>query len=126
MKTSTIRAMIAVAVLTCPQIANSAVDAEAARVLAKKEGCLKCHGIDRDKTAKSLTAIAGKFKGVADADAKLLWHITTGPKVKDLDGGEDVHDIIKTNDKSAINNLIGRDGVMIKTGITRRRPTGTD
>ena len=86
--------------------AMSAVDAAAAEALAKKEGCLKCHGIDKAKDAKSLTELSGKYKGKADADAKIYTHLTTGPKVKHEDGTEDEHKIIKTKDKGDIDNLI--------------------
>jgi cytochrome c len=88
------------------QTALSAVDADAAQTLAKKEGCFKCHAIDKKKEAKSFQDIATKFKGKPDADAKILEHLTTGPKVKLDDGSEEDHKILKTKDKAAIDNLI--------------------
>jgi len=87
--------------------ALSAVDAVAAEALAKKEGCFKCHGIDKKKDARSLTEIASKLKGKPDVDAKLLQHLTTGPKVKLEDGSEEEHKILKTRDKAEISNLLG-------------------
>lgn len=86
--------------------AMSAVDVPAAEALAKKEGCLKCHGVDKAKEAKSMKEIAQKFKGKANADAAILKQITTGARVKLEGGDEDEHKIIKTKDKAAIDNMI--------------------
>ena len=85
----------------------SAADAVAAEALAKKEGCLKCHAIDKKKEAKSLKEISKQFAGKPDAEAKILKQITSGEKVKLEDGTEEEHKIIKTKDKAEINNLIG-------------------
>lgn len=97
---------LSLAGLLFSQGAMSAVDAEAAQALAKKEGCMKCHAIDKEKEAKSFQELAGKYKGKADADAKILEHLTTSPKVKMKDGSEEDHKALKTKDKEAINNLI--------------------
>lgn len=97
---------VAVAALAYSQIAASAVDAPAAEALAKKEGCLKCHGIDKAKDAKSLTELSTKLKGKPNVDAHILEHLTTGPKVKLEDGSEEEHKILKTKDKAQIDNLI--------------------
>ncbi len=83
-----------------------AADADSAQALAKKEGCLKCHAVDKKKEAKSLKEISAKFKGKADAEEKILHHITSGEKVKLEDGTEEEHKIIKTKDKGEISNLI--------------------
>jgi len=109
MKAGTISACVLFPVvgLLYAQGAMCAVDAVAAQALAKKEGCFKCHGIDKEKQAKSLTEIAKKYKGKADGDAKILTQMTTGPKIKLEDGTEDEHKIIKTKDKAEIDNLIG-------------------
>ena len=82
-----------------------AFDADAAQALAKKEGCTKCHAVDKKKEAKSLTEISKSLKGKADAEAKLLNHLTSGEKVKFEDGKEEEHKIIKTKDKAEIKNL---------------------
>jgi cytochrome c len=85
----------------------AAADADAAQALAKKEGCLKCHAVDKQKEAKSLKEIGAKYKGKPNAEAKLLQQMTSGEKVKLEDGSEEEHKIIKTKDKAEINNLIG-------------------
>ena len=63
-----------------------ALDADAAQALAKKEGCTKCHAVDKKKEAKSLTEISKSLKGKSDAEAKLLHHLTSGEMVKFEDG----------------------------------------
>ena len=58
-----------------------AVDVAAAEALAKKEGCLKCHAVDKKKDAISLKDIARKHACKADGEAKILAQITTAQKV---------------------------------------------
>ncbi|WP_394755367.1 c-type cytochrome [Rhodoferax sp.] len=85
----------------------AAVDADAALALTKKSDCLKCHAIDKDKKASSFKKIAEKWKGKADAQAKLTDTLTKAPKVKQQDGTEAEHKIIATKDASEIKNVIG-------------------
>lgn len=84
----------------------SAADAAAAEALAKKEGCLKCHAVDKKKEAATLKEIAKKYAGKPDAEATILKQITTGVKVKFEDGTEDEHKTVRTKDKAEIDNLI--------------------
>ena len=84
----------------------SAADAVAAEALAKKEGCLKCHAVDKKKEAKSLKDISKQFAGKPDAEAKILHHLTSGEKVKLDDGTEEEHKMIKSKDKAEISNMI--------------------
>ena len=84
----------------------SAVDADAAQSLAKKEGCLKCHAVNKKKEGDSLMDISARFKGKADAEATIMHHLTSGEKVKFDDGREEEHKIIKTKDEAEIKNLI--------------------
>lgn len=87
--------------------AHAAVDEEAAKALAKKNDCLKCHAIDKTKKGPSYKKIAAKYKGKeAEAEQKILKNITTGPKVKLEDGSEEDHKIIETKDQAEIKNLI--------------------
>lgn len=83
-----------------------AVDADAAVSLAKKSDCLKCHAVDKDKKAASFKSIAEKWKGKADAQAKLTESITKGPKVKLKDGSEEVHKAIASQDANDIKNVV--------------------
>ena len=61
---------------------HAAVDADAARALAKGNDCLKCHAIDKDKKGPSLQKIAAKYKGKADGQDKVVKSMTDGKKVK--------------------------------------------
>ena len=81
-------------------------DADAAQALAKKNDCMKCHSIDKDKKAPSYKKIAAKYKGKPDGEEKAIKNITTGQKVKLEDGTEEEHKIINTKDPAAIKNIV--------------------
>jgi len=104
MKTVASLAALTAALLVAPLA--SAADADAAQALAKKEGCLKCHAIDKKKEASSMKEIGKKYAGKADAQAKMEKHLLTGEKVKLEDGTEEEHKIIKTKDKGELTNLV--------------------
>lgn len=83
-----------------------AVDAVAAEKLARQEGCLRCHGIDRGKDGPAYKKIAEKYRGKADAEARLVKHLSSGEKVKFEDGHEEEHKIPKTKDPDQLKNLM--------------------
>lgn len=85
--------------------AQAAVDVDAALALAKKSNCTKCHSVDKKKEGPSYKETAAKYKGQADAVDKLYTHLTTNPKVK-VDGKEEEHTRVKSNDEAEIKNLI--------------------
>lgn len=87
--------------------AHAAIDEEAAKSLAKKNDCFKCHALDKTKKGPSYKKIAIKYKGKADAEATLIKQITSGPKVKMEDGTEENHKIIETKDQGEMKNLVG-------------------
>lgn len=87
-------------------VSYGAVDADAAVSLAKKSDCLKCHAVDKDKKAPSFKSIAEKWKGKADAQAKLTESITKAPKVKMKDGTEEAHKVVASQDAGEIKNLV--------------------
>ena len=105
MKTPLILAAAGLAA-TLLSVPVQAADAAAGEALAKKEGCLKCHAVDKKKDAISLKDIAKKYAGKADAEAKILAQITTGQKVKLEDGTEEEHKVIKSKDKAEVSNMI--------------------
>src|SRR5450759_4823746 len=84
----------------------AAVDVDAAKSLARENSCFKCHGTDKDKDGPAYTKVAAKYRGKADAEAKLIHHITSGEKAKFPDGHEEDHKIIKTKDAAEIKNLV--------------------
>ncbi len=90
---------------TAPAWAGPAVDEEAARALAKKSDCFKCHTVDQKKDGPAYREVAKKYRGKADAEAKLYTHVTTSPKVK-IDGEEENHQVVKSKNDAEIYNLI--------------------
>jgi cytochrome c len=87
--------------------AMSAVDADAAKALAKKNDCFKCHAIDKTKKGPAYKKIADKYRGKeAEGEQKMIKNMTTGPKVKLEDGSEEDHKIIDTKDQAEIKNLV--------------------
>jgi len=91
--------------MSVSSVALADVDADAAQALAKKNGCLKCHAVDKTKKGPSYKKIAEKFKGKPDGMEKCIKNITTGPKVKLEDGTEEDHKIIETKDDKEQKNL---------------------
>ena len=82
----------------------SAQDADAAAKTLKADGCTKCHAVDKSKKGPSYQKVAAKYKGKADAEAKLTEFLTKSPKVKMDDGSEEEHKAVK--DKGSLPNLI--------------------
>ena len=92
--------------LAAPATSVAAVDATAAQALAKESECFKCHTVDKTKKGPSYKKIAAKYKGKADAEAKLIKHLKSGEKVKLEDGSEEDHKIIEVKDEAQIKNLV--------------------
>ncbi len=88
-----------------------AVDAEAAKTLARQSGCFKCHTVEdnpaKQKDGPPWIKIGAKYRGKANAEERLITHITTGEKAKFPDGHEEDHKVIKTKDMAQIKNLVG-------------------
>ncbi len=100
---------VGAAVFLLASHAQAAVDADAARALAKQNNCFKCHAIEKEKDGPAYKAVAAKFKGKANAEARLIEHITSGEKAKFPDGHEEEHKIVKTSppkDMEQIKNLV--------------------
>ena len=83
-----------------------AVDAAAAQGLARQSNCFKCHAIDKKKDAPAWKDVAAKYRGKPDAEAKLIKHVTSGPKVKFEDGHEEEHPVVKSKNPDDIKNLV--------------------
>ena len=86
-------------------VAAAGVDADAAKALAKRNDCFKCHALDKTKKGPSYKKIAAKYKGKAEGEEKLITNFTTGPKVKLEDGTEEEHKVIDTKDMKEMKNL---------------------
>ncbi len=87
--------------------AAAAIDVEAAKSLARENNCFKCHGVDKEKDGPAYKKVAEKYRGKANAEDRLITHVTSGEKAKFPDGHEEDHKIIKTTDMGAIRNLVG-------------------
>ncbi len=82
-----------------------AADADAANKVLKESGCTKCHAVDKDKKGPAYQKIAAKYKGKADAEAKLMDFLTKSPKVK-VDDTEEEHKAVAAKDQAGLKNLI--------------------
>ena len=98
--------LAAIAALLDASSLVAAADAVAAQDLAKASGCFKCHGLDKKKDGPALRDAAAKFKPHADAEDKLVYHVTSGERVKFPDGHEEEHKKVKTNDPKQTKNLV--------------------
>jgi cytochrome c len=83
----------------------AAADADAANKVMKESGCTKCHAVDKDKKGPAYQKIAAKYKGKADAEAKLTEMVTKSPKVK-VGGEEEEHKAVTTKDAGQVKNLV--------------------
>ena len=83
-----------------------AVDADAARKLAKQNNCFRCHAVEREKNGPAWSEIGTKYKGKADGEAKLIKHLTSAPKVRlREDDVEGEHKIAKFREQAELENL---------------------
>jgi len=82
-----------------------AVDADAAQALLKKSDCLKCHAIDKKKDGPPFKETAKKYKGKADAEEKLIKHVTSKPMIE-IDGKKEEHKAVKSTDAAEVKNLV--------------------
>jgi cytochrome c len=85
--------------------APARADDASVEALMKKSNCFKCHAVDKKKDGPSFKETAAKYKGKADAEAKLYTHLTTNPKVK-VDDKEETHDSLKTKNDADIKEVI--------------------
>ena len=89
--------------------ASFAVDADAARQLARQNNCFKCHSISHDKDGPAYKKVSAEYKDNPDAEAKLIHHITSGEQAKFADGHTEAHKVVKTDpsdDMAQIKNLV--------------------
>ena len=102
-----IKKLCMVLIATClpMTLAAAEVDADAAQALMKKNGCTKCHSVDKKKVGTAYKDVAAKYKGKADAEEKLFKHLTTGPMV-DVDGNKEAHKVIKAGSDDETRNLV--------------------
>jgi cytochrome c len=81
-----IKALILLAGVLALPLGAQAQDAKAGEAAVKSAGCLKCHSVSADKAGPSYKSVAAKYKGQADAAAKLEKFVSGhegGAKAKD-------------------------------------------
>lgn len=106
-RASLIAASAVAMLFSASAVGAAEVDADAAKKLAKKNDCFKCHAIDKTKKGPSYKKIATKYKGKeAEGLEKMNKNVTTGPKVKLEDGSEEDHKIIEVKDPAELKNLL--------------------
>jgi cytochrome c len=96
---------IALNLLAMPLMAAT-FNADTAQALLKESKCFKCHAVDKKKDGPAYRDVAAKFRADADAEKKLIHHVTSGDKVKFADGHEEDHKKVKTSDMTEIKNLV--------------------
>ena len=77
--------LLATTALSMP-LGGQAQDTKAGEGALKASGCLKCHSVSAEKDGPSYKSVAAKYKGEADAAAKLEKFISGhhgGVKAKD-------------------------------------------
>src|SRR5262245_41840770 len=95
---------LASALCALPGLAQ-AQDTAAAEALIKKNGCTGCHSVSAKKAGPSFKEVAAKYKGKADAEQKLVAHLTTNPKIK-MGGAEETHAALKAGNDAELKNAI--------------------
>ncbi|MBI5899660.1 MAG: c-type cytochrome [Rhodocyclales bacterium] len=83
-----------------------AVNEDAAMELAKAGKCFRCHSVEKAKKAPSYKRIAERYKGKADAEAKLVQHLSGTRSVKVEGGGDEEHDPPPAKDAADLKNLV--------------------
>ncbi len=83
------------------------VDGVAAKKLARKNSCLRCHHVSRKKEGPSYQSVAYKYKDKSEAADTLIKHITSGEdRVKLSDGHEEIHKFTRNVDQEEVRNLV--------------------
>jgi cytochrome c len=68
----------AIALAAAGVVASSAVFAQSAEDLIKKNGCVACHANDKKVVGPAYVEVAAKYKGDAGAPAKLMEKVKKG------------------------------------------------
>lgn len=99
--------LVCIPVVSLMLLAGSAwgVDAPAAESLARKSKCLICHSVDKKKEGPPFKEVAAKYKGKADAMAKITKHVTE-PSIVKIDGKDEEHGVLKTKSPDEVKNVV--------------------
>lgn len=81
-------------------------DEVAARSLAHKDSCLRCHGVNRQKRGPAYHEIAGKYRGNPGAEERIYVQLTTGEGPVMPDGHHEEHRMSHSQKPEEIRNLV--------------------
>jgi len=98
----------AIALLLAGASASAAVDAEAAKALAKADDCLKCHAAEKEKKGPSMKEIADKYRGKPDGQEKAIKNMTEAMEVElrpKGSGKKEKHKVISTKKPEELKNM---------------------
>ncbi len=87
-------------------VLSIAADENAAKSLARQNGCFRCHSVSHAKDGPAWNDVANKMRSDPNAEAKLIHHITSGENAKFPDGHVEKHKIIQADNPAQIKNLI--------------------
>lgn len=72
---------------------------------ARRNGCLKCHAVDKRKKAPSYRDIASKYRDQPDGEALVMKHVMGTSTVK-LAEGDEKHEPLDTKDTAELGNFV--------------------
>ena len=101
-----LRRLLEAAALAALAAPAHAVDSAAAEKLINDNKCVKCHAVDRKKDGPAYRDVAAKFRTEADAESKIVHHVTAGDLVKFPDGHEEHHKKVKVASPAELDNLV--------------------
>jgi len=93
--------LVAMASAIILPLSGHAQDEGKAQATMKASGCSKCHSVSADKDGPSFKATAAKYKGQADAAAKIEGELKNG--VMKVDGKDVKHAVAKGSDADVKN-----------------------
>jgi cytochrome c len=95
---------------------SAPVNAEAARLLAKRIGCFRCHAIDKEheKAGPNWKSVGDRFRPLPAViqpiiQERLIYHLVSGEVAHFPDGHSEHHRFVKTDppdDPAQIKNLV--------------------
>ena len=100
-------AMVACAPATATRTGTQlSCDAEAAKALAHKDRCMRCHNMTKPKLGPTYSEMAVKYQSIPDADDVLYKHLTTGEAAMMSDGTELYHKNIADHSPEKVRNMV--------------------
>lgn len=104
-KAITLSGILLLGIAAAGPVLAQEVDAGAARALAKRNDCFKCHAIDKTKKGPAYNRVAARLRSKPDGVEVIVEHITSGRMVQLEDGSDEKHKIIDTTDPAELRNL---------------------